>query len=268
MSAYVAIVATLTAILVQASSALASELTPDQVAAVTVEQHIGGAMPLDLVFRDENATPVRLGDYFSGRPVLLSLNYFRCQYICPIEIDGIISGLNGISTLTLDRDFELLTVSIDSRESPADAQLIRARGLRRYDRPQGANGWHTLTGDSSAVEQLTQAVGFSHAYDGQADAFAHPAGVVALTPTGQISRYLYGPEFSANDLRLALVDAGAGRTGSLLDRALLICYLYDPLTGRYTSLAFGLVRVGGVLGAFAMVLALGWLWRTEIGRRR
>ena len=268
MKVYVAIVVALVAILVQASSVFAGELSPDQVAATKVEQHPGHMLPLDLVFRDENATPVRLGDYFSGRPVLLSLNYFRCQYLCPIELDGIISGLNGISTLTLDRDFELLTVSIDPRETPADAQLTRARGLRRYDRPQGANGWHTLTGDSGAVEQLTRAVGFSYAYDAQSEAFAHPAGVVVLTPTGQISQYLYGPEFSANDLRLALVDAGAGRTGNLLDRALLICYLYDPLTGRYTPLAFGLVRVGGVLGAFAMVLALGWLWRTDIGRRR
>jgi protein SCO1/2 len=207
---------------------------------------------------------VRLGDYFTGRPVVLSLNYFRCQYLCPIEIDGLIGGLNGVSSLTLDRDYELLTVSIDPREGPADAQLTRARGLRRYDRPQGANGWHALTGDADAVEQLTRAVGFSYAYDAQADAFAHPAGVVVLTPAGRISRYLYGPEFSSNDLRLALVDAGAGHTGSLLERALLICFQYDPLTGRYTPLAFGLIRVGGVLGLVGLVVVLGWLWRTDI----
>jgi protein SCO1/2 len=267
MRARVVILAAVAAILMHSTAtlaSLASELEPDQVATVKVEQEPGGLVPLDLVFRDENATPVRLGDYFNGRPVVLSLNYYRCQYLCPIEIDGIISGLNGISTLTLERDFELLTVSIDPREGPADAQLMRARGLRRYDRPQFANGWHALTGDPGAVEQLTLAVGFSYMYDAQADAFAHPAGVVVLTPNGQISRYLYGPEFSANDLRLALVDAGAGRTGSVVDRALLICYLYDPLTGRYTPLAFGLVRAGGVLGVIALVVVLGWLWRTDV----
>ena len=246
-----------------AASVAAAELTPEQVAAAGFEQHLGQHIPLDLSFRDEAGSEVTLADYFGQQPIILSLNYLHCQYLCPIEIGGIIGGLNGITTLSLARDYQLLTVSIDPRETVSDAALTRARGLRGYDRPVGASGWHVLTGDPPAVERLARAVGFVYVHDTQSDTYAHPAGVVVLTPGGQISRYVYGPDFSAATLRTALLDAGAGSIGEVVERALLICFEYDPLTGRYTPFAFGLVRAGGAAGLLVVALLLLGLWRRE-----
>jgi protein SCO1 len=246
--------------------AAAHELTSDQLAAVRFDQQPGQRVPPDLLFRDEDGDTVRLGQYFAQGPIILTLNYFHCQNLCPLELDGLINGLNGVS-FTLGQDYTLLTVSIDPREGPADAEAAKARALRAYDKPHGADGWHVLTGDRAAIDRLTDAVGFQYVYDPVQDDYAHPAGVVVLTPTGQISRYLYGLDFSATDLRLALVDAAAQRIGSIVDRALLVCYHYDPLTGRYTPFAWNFVRGGAVVGALGLAGLLGWLWRGELRRR-
>ncbi len=124
-----------------------------------------------------------------------------------------------------------------------------------------------LTGDQAVIDDLAHSVGFTYSYDPDADEYAHPLGVVVLTPQGQISRYLYGLDFAANDLRLALVDASAERIGTLLDRALLVCYHYDPLTGRYTPLALNILRGGGALTVLMLLVLLGWLWRTDLRRK-
>jgi protein SCO1/2 len=250
------------------SQADAHDLTPDQLAGVGFDQRLGQRVPLDLLFTDETGASVRLGDFFlNEEPVLLSLNYFHCQNLCPLELDGLMNGLNGIS-FTLGQQFTLVTVSIDPREGPSDAEDIKLRTLRGYDKAaEGASGWHVLTGDQASIDRLTQAVGFNYAYDPIQDDYAHPAGVVVLTPAGQISRYLYGLDFSANDLRLALVDAGQQHIGSLLDRALLVCYHYDPLTGRYTPFALNFVRGGAVVGLISLLVFLGWLWRGEFRAR-
>jgi protein SCO1 len=245
----------------------AHDLSPDQLANVGFDQRLGERVPLDVLFRDENGASVRLGDYFLGnRPVILSLNYFHCQNLCPLELDGLMNGLNGIS-FSLGGDFTMLTISIDPREGPSDAQDIKVRTLRAYDKSRGNDGWHVLTGDQASIDRLTRAVGFRYAYDPLQDDYAHPAGIVILSPTGQISRYLYGLDFSANDLRLALVDAGSDKVGSLLDRALLVCYHYDPLTGRYTPFALNFVRGAAVLGLLSLTAFLGWLWRAEVRLR-
>jgi protein SCO1/2 len=251
-----------------AASAGAHDLSPDELAGVGFDQHLGQRVPLDLLFYDENGNSVRLGDYFgTNRPVILTLNYFHCQNLCPLELDGLMSGLNGIA-FTLGQEFTLVTVSIDPREGPADAVDIKGRTLRGYDRADaGESGWHVLTGDQTAIDRLTQSVGFNYAYDPLQDDYAHPAGVMVLTPSGQISKYLYGLDFSANDLRLALVDAGSEHIGTLLDRALLVCYHYDPLTGRYTPFALNFVRAGAAVGLVVMVGFLGWLWRDELRSR-
>jgi protein SCO1 len=251
-----------------ATPASAHDLSPDQLAAVGFDQRLGERVPLDLLFYDEDGNSIRLGDYFlANKPVVLSLNYFHCQNLCPLELGGLMNGLNGIP-FTLGQEFTLITVSIDPREGPADAADIKARTLRGYDRTDaGAGGWHVLTGDQTAIDRLSQSVGFNYAYDPMQDDYAHPAGVTVLTPSGQISRYVYGLDFSANDLRLALVDAGADHIGTLLDRALLICYHYDPLTGRYTPFALNFVRGGAAAGLVVIVGFLGWLWRDEFRSR-
>ena len=243
--------------------AAAHELTADQLRTVRFDQQPGASVPFDLQFRDETGHSVRLGQYFGERPVILTLNYFHCQNLCPIELDGLIQGLNGVS-FGLGQEFTLVTLSIDSRDGPAEASDAKARALRGYDKPQSSAGWHVLTGDQSDIEALTQAIGFRYIYDPIEDEFAHPAGVVVLTPQGRISRYLYGLDFSATDLRLALVEAAAQHIGSIVDRALLICYHYDPLTGRYTPLAVNTLRGAAVAGVFGLLGLLSWLWLPEL----
>jgi len=244
----------------------AHELTPQQLGSITFDQRPGQRVPPDIRFTDENGQAVILADYFGQQPLILTLNYFHCQNLCPLELDGLMNGLNGVS-FSLGQDFGLVSVSIDPREGPSEATAIKLRELRGYDHPQNASNWHVLTGAQADIDRLAQSVGFNYSYDPDADEYAHPLGVVVLTPDGHISRYLYGLDYSANDLRLALVDASAAKIGTLLDQVALVCYHYDPLTGRYTPLALNLVRGGGAFGVLATIGFLGWLWRADVRRK-
>ena len=244
----------------------AHELSREQLSGVGFDQHLGGTLPLDLGFRDESGQPVTLASYFGQRPVVLTLNYLHCPNLCPIELEGLVNGLNGLP-FSMGDQFTLLTVSIDPRETPEQAATAKARGLRGYARSGGAGGWHVLTGQQDAIDRLTRAVGFTYVYDAQEDEYVHPAGVVVLTPTGRISRYLYGIDFSATDLRLALVEAAAQRIGSIVDQVLLVCYHYDPVTGRYTPLVLDLLKVSGAATVLVVAGVIGWLWRSDRAAR-
>lgn len=246
-------------------AAHAHVLGPDQIGQVGFTQHLGAPVPLELVFRDEDGQVVRLGDYVGQQPIILTLNALGCPNLCPLELDGLVNGLNGLP-FTMGDQFTLLTVSIDPREGPDLAATTKARGLRGYAPPDGASGWHVLTGDQAAIDRLTEAVGFDYAYDPTADDYAHPAGVVVLTADGRISRYLYGIDFSATDLRLALVEAAAQRIGTLVDQALLICYHYDPATGRYTPFVLGLLQAGAAVTLLVLGGVLALLWRADLRR--
>ena len=241
-----------------AHTALAHELSPDQLATVGFDQRPGQSVPLDLTFLDDRGQPVTLGQYFQHGPVVLTLNQLHCKNLCPVELEGLINGLNGVP-FALGQQFTLVTVSIDPRETPEDAADAKARGIRGYAKKEGSTGWHVLTGDQASIDSLEQAVGFKAVYDAEEEEFAHPAGVILLTPAGQISRYIYGIDFSSSDLRLGLTEAGSGSVGSLVDRALLVCYHYDPLTGRYTPLVVGLMQGGAAAGVLGLGGLLAWL---------
>jgi protein SCO1/2 len=161
----------------------------------------------------------------------------------------------------------VLTISFDARETPRDAADAKYRAFRGYIHPEAADGWHVLTtNDQSTIDRLTRAVGFEYVYDPQEDDYAHPAGVIVLTPGGAISRYLYGMDFSANDLRLGMVEAAANTIGGVVDQVLLICYHYDPISGRYTPLVMSLVKAGGGLTVLVFGGVLFWLWRADLRR--
>ena len=248
------------------ATAAAHELTREELGALRFDQRLGQQVPLDLQFRDENGAAVVLSQYLDGsRPVILTLNYFHCQNLCPLELEAVANALNGVP-FTLGDEFDVLSVSIDRRDGPADAAATRLHALRGYQKRQDVTGWHVLTGGQQAIDRLASAVGFGYSYDPDANEFAHPLGVIVLSPAGQVSRYLFGLDFAANDVRLALVDAAAARIGSLIDRAVLLCYHYDPLTGRYTPLALNLLRGGGAAGLLATVVFLGLLWRADLRR--
>ena len=210
------------------------------------DQKLGGAIPLDAVFRDESGEEVRLGDYFGDRPVVLSLVYYDCPMLCTLSLNGLARALKVLSFVP-GQEFEVLTVSFDPGETPALAAAKKEAYMAQYERKEGAQGWHFLTGDAAAVESLTRAVGFRYVWDDDTRQFAHPAGIVIMTPEGAISHYLFGVEYSPKDMRLALVDSGGGRIGNPIDQVLLYCYQYDPSRGRYSASILNVVRVGGLL---------------------
>ena len=223
---------------------------PGLLAAVAFEQRLNEPVPLDLAFRDEAGNAVQLGDYLGQKPVILTLNYYECPMLCPVVLEGLVRSLRALS-FAIGEQFDVVTVSINPGETAALAAATKARYIRDYGRPNAA-AWHFLTGDEASIRQLTQAVGFSYAYDSGKDRYAHAAGIMVLTPRGRISRYFYGMEFSPRDLRLALVEAAVNTIGSPVDRLLLFCYHYDPATGRYTLV----VRRALQLASLATVLSL------------
>ena len=230
---------------------------------VGFDQRMNEQVPVDLVFRDEGGQAVRLGDYFGGKPVILSLVYYKCTTLCPMILDGLVRSLTPLS-FDVGKQFAMLTVSFDPRETPALATAKKGEYVRRYRRPGAADGWHFLTGEEPAIRQLTKAVGFRYLYDAKTDQFAHAAGIVILTPQGRTARYFYGFDFSPRDLRLGLIEAAANKIGTPIDQVLLYCYHYDPLTGQYGLIVMNVIRLAGL----ATVLALGTFIVVMLRRER
>lgn len=247
------------AILLVPLSASAHTLTDEELKGVGFTQHPGNKLPLGATFVDESRRSVHIGDYFKDRPVILTLNYLRCPNLCPIILSSLAADLNGLP-FTLGDQYTVLTVSIDPRDTPAQAVDMRAKALQMYERSGGEDGWHILTGTQDQVDLLANAVGFQYQYDADQDEYAHPAGVIVLTPDGTISRYLYGLDFSPNDLRLALVEAAQRHIGTVVDQVLLTCFHYDAQVGRYTPMVLNAMRLAGVLTVLILGGFLGFLW--------
>jgi protein SCO1 len=237
---------------------------PAALAGVGIDQKLDQQVPLDLTFRDEAGRPVALSSFFSGRkPVVLALVYYQCPMLCTMILTGVESSLKAVS-FDPGRDFEVVSVSFDPKDTPQLAASKKQMYLRRYGRPGTANGWHFLTGDEANIKALTAAVGFRYKYDAATGQFAHASGIMVLTPEGRISRYLYGVEYAPRDMRLALVEASQNKIGSPVDQILLFCYHYDPATGKYGAIAMNFVRFAGV--AFTLVCGsfLIVTWRREV----
>jgi protein SCO1/2 len=241
----------------------AADTRPAPLREIGFDQRLGETLPLDIALRDETGRTVRLRDYFRGRPVVLSLVYYECPMLCTLSLTGLTSALS-VLKMEPGRDFEIVTVSFDPRETPEQAQRRKKTYLDRYARPGAEVGWHFLTGERESLDALTRAVGFRYVWDADTRQFAHAAGVVGATPDGVISRYLYGIEYAPKDLRFALVESGQGRLGTPVDQFLLACYRYDPTHGRYGAYAMGMVRVG----AIATLLVLGGFVAVMLRRER
>jgi protein SCO1/2 len=232
---------------------------------VGITQRINDLVPLDLTFHDETGRTVRLGDFFTNRPVVLVPAYFRCPQLCTQVLNGVVEGLRGVSLA--GKDFEVVVVSFDARETPELAAAKKANYLEKYGRPGAEASWHFLTGEQPSIDRLLDAIGYRVRYDQKLDQFAHGSGIVLLTPKGRVSRYFFGISFPSRDLRLGLVEASQGHVGSVVDQMLLYCYHYDPATGRYAATAMGLVRLGGALTVLALAGFLLTAWLRERRRR-
>ena len=238
---------------------VSSSSLPKALKEIGFDQNLNQQVPLDIPFRDEQGRTVRFGDFFGGtKPVVLALAYYDCPMLCTQVLNGLASAL-GVLSLEIGKDFEVVTVSFDPREKPPLASAKKASILERYRRPGAAGGWHFLTGDQDSITRLTRAVGFRYVWDDSLKQFAHPTGIMVLTPQGKVSRYLFGIEYGPRDLRLALVDASSEKIGTAVDQVLLFCYHYDPETGKYGFAIMNTLRVAGVatvlaLGAFILVM--------------
>jgi protein SCO1 len=219
---------------------------------VGIEQHLNEQIPPALAFRDETGQTVRLKDYFDKKPIILNLAYFNCQMLCPEVLSGLTVALRGLK-FNAGREFEILTVSFDPRETHEMAAEKKQQYLARYGRRGAEQGWHFLTGQQDAIAALTKAAGFQYQYDPKTQQFAHTTAIMVLTPQGKIAQYYYGVEYSPKDLRLGLVEASQNKIGNLADAILLYCYHYDPATGRYGAVIMRVLR----LAAAATMIFLG-----------
>jgi protein SCO1/2 len=244
-----------------AGSSPSAELLRD----VGIEQHLDAQLPLDAVFRDETGREVKLGDYFGDQPVVVALVYYRCPMLCTQVLNGFLKSSQAVP-LEIGRDYQVVTVSFDPRETPDLAAEKKASYVRAYRREGAKQGWHFLTADRSSIDRLTAAIGFNYRFDPNSDQFAHASGIVVATPDGRLSRYFYGIEYSPDALRLSLVESSAGRIGSLVDQVLLLCFHYDPLTGKYGLVIADALRLAGVLTVIVLGSFLVVMYRRE--RRR
>jgi protein SCO1/2 len=235
---------------------------PEAMKDIGYEQKLGAQLPLDLPLRDEAGQKVTLGQYFHGRPVVLSLVYYECPMLCTLSQNGLVSAL-GVLSMNPGKDFEIVTVSFDPRDTPERAAQRKKVYLDRYRRAGAEGGWHFLTGEAPALAKLTRAVGFRYTWDEETKQFAHGTGIVVVTPGGVVSRYLYGIEYAPKDLRLALVESGEGKLGNPVDAFLLGCYRYDPAHGRYGAFVLGLIRLGAVITLLVVGGFVGVMLRRE-----
>src|SRR5262249_13909256 len=219
--------------LAPAPSGVAQQGLPGPLRDVGIDQKLDQQVPLDLVFRDETGTPVRLGQYFGSKPVILTLVYYECPMLCNQVLNGLDRSLNVLS-FDVGNQFNVVTVSFNPRETPELAAAKKESYIRAYQRPGASAGWRFLPRDGASIQALTGAVGFRYAYDAESKQYAHASGIMILTPQGKISRYFYGIEYGPKDLRLGIIEASEGKISTPVDQLLLYCFHYDPATGKYS----------------------------------
>ena len=244
----------LVALAVAAPAAAQTAPAPEPLRKVAFDQKLGAQLDLGLRFTDSTGKPVRIGDYFDDRPVILVMAYYECPMLCDMVLNGIVRTLQELPFDAGDQ-YEWVVVGIDPEETPAQARKKKNTYAARYAHGGAERGWHFLLGDERAIKRVAGTIGFRYAHDPESGEYAHPAGAVVLTPGGKVSHYFFGTDFDPADLRLGLVEASGSKIGSPVDQILLRCYHYDPETGQYTFAVMSAVRAGGVL----MMLSLGGL---------
>jgi protein SCO1 len=242
---------------------MAASAVPAPLREIGFDQHIGRRLPLDELVRAEDGRVAPLREYFGTRPVVLLFAYYSCPMLCTLVVNGLASAVDVLS-LEPGRDFDVVVLSFDPHDTPSAAAAKKTAYLERYKRTGANAGAHFLTADPPSIDHLTKAAGFRYVWDAQTNQFAHPTGIIVVTPDGRLGRYLFGIDYGPRDLRLALVEASAGRVGTAVDSLLLYCYHYDPMTGRYGLLVMRTLRVAGV----ATVLALGAFIAVMVRRER
>jgi protein SCO1/2 len=234
----------------------------DPTTQVGFDQNLGATVPPGLRFRDESGREFPLGELYGQRPMILALVYYRCPLLCNQVLNGLTRSLKALR-LDPGTDFEVLAVSIDPADTADLAGRKKAAYLERFDRPGTERGWHFLVGEPAAISELASAVGFRYQYNAQTGLYTHAAGIVILTPRGQVARYFYGIDYPPKELRTELERAASGRIGSPIARLLLLCYDYDAATGKYTLAIVRLIRILGTATAISLGTFLVVMFRRE-----
>lgn len=215
---------------------------------VGFDQKLDNQLPLALDFRDESGKPVQLRQYFGEKPVVILPIYYRCGLLCPMGAEEMLRSLKQIKP-TIGRDFQVVTLSIDPKETPELAAETKKRYVKEYgrDAAQTAAGWHFLTGQHEAIDKLCDAIGFRYEFVPKTGEYAHPDGIVMATPEGKVARYFYRLDYPPRDIQFGLMEAASERIGSPLTYLALSCFHYDPTLGKYN------VNVMKVLRLFSVV---------------
>lgn len=240
-------------------SGAASQVDVEGLKGIGIEQHLDEQVPLDLQFKDEDGNTVHLGDYFQkGRPVILTLVYYQCPMLCSEVLSGLDTSMK-VMKFTAGHEYEVVTVSIDPRDTPQIAKEKKASYLKDYNRPGTEDGWHFLTGTQENVAKLAKAVGWKYRWDPKANQFIHAAGIMIVTPKGKLAQYYYGIEYAPRDLRLGLIEASQDKIGTIVDELILYCCRYDVQTGKYGVVIANVLRLSGavtilLLGGFLVLM--------------
>ena len=239
---------------------------PVNPATISYDQNVNAQLPLNVRLMDETGQPVQLRQYFSTKPVILIFAYYNCTMLCNLALSDLAQNLKNLN-LSAGHDFEVLTISFNAQETPQLASAKKTTYMQIYDRPEAAKGWHFLVGKQDVIDQLTKTAGFHYQYDPVSQEFAHPTGVIVLSPVGKIMRYIFGIDYNATDLRLALLDANTQKTASPIDQVFLLCYHYNPITGKYDLVINNIIRIIGLGSAAFLAGFIVWLHkRTEKNR--
>lgn len=224
---------------------------------VGINQRIGAQVPVDLPFLDESGRDVTLRQYLP-KPAILALVYYQCPSLCNMVLNGVLRTTRSMD-LTAGAEYEVIAVSFDPRETPEMAAAKKQTYLKASGQTDGQQGWHFLTGSEASSKALADAVGFHYVYDAITNQYAHGSAIMILTPAGRVSRYFYGIDYPARDVRLGLVEASNETIGQPSDRILLYCFHYDPATGKYALVVMNVLRLAalitlGALASFMIVM--------------
>lgn len=228
---------------------------------VGIDQKMGAQVPIDVPFADESGRSVTLRDYL-GKPVILALVYYQCPSLCNMVLNGVLRSIKGLK-LTAGDEFNVVAVSFDPRETPEMAAGKKVSYMKGYNRPGAEQGWHFLTGPEASSKSLADSVGFHYAFDAVNNQYAHGSAIMILTPEGKVTRYFYGIDYPARDVRLGLEEASNRRIGSPVDAVLLYCYHYDPSNGKYGLVIMNVLRLAGFITVAALATFMIVMFRRD-----
>ena len=213
---------------------------------VSFEQKIGNSFPDDLIFLNESNQEVYFKDLENGKPSLFVFYYSSCKNLCSTVLTNLVSELRHVQ-LNSERDYNFISLSIDPGESQTALYEKKEKLVRQFNGNDKINSWFFLRGNQKNILKTASALGLHYQYDPRSKEYAHPAGLIFLTPKGKVSSYLLGVNFRPELIKKNLLIAKAERSGSLVENILLYCFHYDPNSSKYGPLIMNSLRMGALL---------------------